>query len=75
MADIPVNQRLWNVYVSQAKAKFRVYPSPAAAHWVHQHYVQAGGRFVQSVKDQDKGSQQFRKEEREKEKSEKRKGR
>lgn len=44
--QIAANPRLWNMYVAQAKAKFRVYPSPAAAHWVHSHYAQVGGKFV-----------------------------
>jgi hypothetical protein len=34
------------MYVTQAKSKFRTYPSPAAAHWVHSHYAQVGGKFV-----------------------------
>ena len=41
------------MYVAQAKAKFRVYPSPAAAHWVHSHYAQVGGQFVTSKKEID----------------------
>ena len=44
--QLPANPKLWNMYVAQAKAKFRVYPSPAAAHWVHAHYSQVGGKFV-----------------------------
>jgi len=48
--QLPANPKLWNMYVAQAKAKFRVYPSPAAAHWVHSHYAQVGGQFVDSVK-------------------------
>lgn len=42
----PANPKLWNMQVAQAKARFRVYPSPAAAHWVHSHYAQLGGKFV-----------------------------
>lgn len=42
----PANPKLWNMYVAQAKAKFRTYPSPAAAHWVHSHYSMVGGKFV-----------------------------
>lgn len=42
----PANPKLWNMQVAQAKARFRVYPSPAAAHWVHSHYSQLGGKFV-----------------------------
>lgn len=49
MAAIPANQRLWAMLQFQARHKFRVYPSPAASHWVHQEYVQRGGRFVESV--------------------------
>lgn len=45
--QLPANPKLWNMYVAQAKAKFRVYPSPAAAHWVHSHYSQVGGKFVE----------------------------
>jgi hypothetical protein len=45
--QLPANPKLWNMYVAQAKAKFRVYPSPAAAHWVHAHYSQVGGKFVE----------------------------
>jgi hypothetical protein len=41
------------MYVAQAKSKFRVYPSPAAAHWVRSHYSQVGGKFVDSAKDID----------------------
>ena len=48
--QLPANPKLWNMYVAQAKTRFRVYPSPAAAHWVHAHYAQSGGRFVQSKK-------------------------
>jgi len=48
--QIPANQRLWNMYVAQAKARYHTWPSPTAAKWVHDHYVQAGGRFVDSQK-------------------------
>jgi hypothetical protein len=44
--QLPANPKLWNMYVAQAKTRFRVYPSPAAAHWVHSHYAQTGGKFV-----------------------------
>jgi hypothetical protein len=37
----------------RARSKFRTYPSPAASHWVHEQYVQAGGQFSDSVKDDD----------------------
>ena len=42
----PANPKMWNMLVAQAKSRFRVYPSPAAAHWVHSHYSQLGGKFV-----------------------------
>lgn len=44
----PANPRLWNMVVMQAKQRFDKYPSPAAAHWVHAHYAQMGGKFVAS---------------------------
>ena len=50
---IAANQRLWNLMVMQAKMRFNKYPSPAAAHWVHTHYAQLGGKFVTSKKDID----------------------
>lgn len=43
----PANPKLWNMYVAQAKARFRVYPSPAASSWVHSQYVKVGGKFVE----------------------------
>lgn len=46
MAHLPANARLWAMYVAQAKQRFQHYPSPAAAHWVHDKYVKAGGHFV-----------------------------
>ncbi len=33
--------------VAQARAKFAKYPSPAASHWVHEHYLKSGGRFTE----------------------------
>jgi len=53
MAQIPANQKLWNMYVAQAKARYHVWPSPTAAKWVHDHYAQSGGKFVNSTKDVD----------------------
>jgi methionine synthase I (cobalamin-dependent) len=34
--------------VAQAKAKYSSYPNPAASHWVHERYVQSGGKFIDS---------------------------
>lgn len=70
MSQIPANQKLWNMLVMQAKTKFNVWPSAAASAWVHQHYVQMGGRFVESVKALNVKEKQGRKEEHEKEKKE-----
>jgi hypothetical protein len=49
--QIPYNQKLWNMLVTQAKSRFNKYPSPAAAHWVHSRYLQMGGKFVTSEYD------------------------
>lgn len=51
--QIPANPRLYNMVVVQAKSRFSKYPSPAAAHWVHAHYLQMGGKFVDSKKEVD----------------------
>lgn len=60
MAQVPKNQRLWDLVVALAKRKFRVYPSPAAAHWVHSEYETRGGQFTGSEKDVDpRQSRQF----------------
>lgn len=50
MADIPVNEKLYAMVVTQAKAKYRIYPSPGASHWVHRRYLELGGRFEDSEK-------------------------
>jgi hypothetical protein len=50
MADIPVNEKLYALVVMQAKAKYRIYPSPGASHWVHRRYIELGGRFEDSTK-------------------------
>lgn len=42
---VPLNPRLWQIVVIQAKAKFHTWPSPAASHWAHEKYKQLGGRF------------------------------
>lgn len=49
--QIPANQRLWDLLVMRAKHRFNTYPSPAASHWVHQEYTNAGGQFVKSRKE------------------------
>jgi hypothetical protein len=45
MADVPINEKLYAMVVGQAKAKYRVYPSPGASHWVHRRYLELGGKF------------------------------
>jgi len=49
MADVPVNEKLYAMVVTQAKAKYRIYPSPGASHWVHRRYLELGGKFVDSA--------------------------
>jgi hypothetical protein len=46
MAETPQNQRLYAMVVMQAKAKYRVYPSPGASHWVHKRYLELGGKYI-----------------------------
>ena len=62
----PANPKLWNMLTTQARSKFRTYPSPAAAHWVHSRYVQLGGKFVPSKKDIDPRFRDYVQEEKDK---------
>lgn len=48
MANVPLNQRLWNSLTVQARAKFKKWPSLPASKWVHTQYVEKGGRFADS---------------------------
>ena len=48
MADVPVNEKLYAMVVFQAKARYRIYPSPGASHWVHRRYLELGGKFEDS---------------------------
>jgi hypothetical protein len=48
MADVPVNEKLYALVVTQAKIKYRIYTSPGASHWVHQRYLELGGKFEDS---------------------------
>lgn len=41
----PINEKLFAMVVMQAKAKYRIYPSPGASHWVHRRYLELGGKF------------------------------
>ena len=49
MAEKPTNEKLWTMVVFQAKHKYSTYPSPGASHWVHQRYVELGGKFEDSA--------------------------
>lgn len=48
----PANQKLWAMVVFQAKQKYRIYPSPGASHWVHKRYLELGGRFIDTEKEE-----------------------
>jgi hypothetical protein len=48
VAQVPMNQKLWALIVSQAKAKYSNYPNPGASHWVHQQYLKNGGKFEET---------------------------
>ena len=50
MSEVPTNEKLYAMVVTQAKAKYRIYPSPGASHWVHRRYLELGGRFEDSEK-------------------------
>lgn len=45
MSEVPTNEKLWSMVVFQAKTKYHPYPSPGASAWVHQHYIELGGKF------------------------------
>lgn len=65
--QLPANPKLYNMITVQARSKFRTYPSPAAAHWVHTRYSQLGGRYVNSKKDIDPRFRDYEQEKRDKE--------
>lgn len=48
MPEVPVNEKLYAMVVTQAKAKYRIYPSPGASHWVHRRYLELGGKYIDS---------------------------
>lgn len=54
MAETPANQKLYAMVVTQAKQKYRVYPSPGASHWVHKRYLELGGKFVDQAVENDR---------------------
>ena len=49
MASKPANEKLYAMIVAQAKAKYSSYPNPGASHWVHERYIQSGGKFIDST--------------------------
>lgn len=48
VASKPANIKLYQMIVAQAKAKYSNYPNPGASHWVHERYIQSGGRFIET---------------------------
>lgn len=48
MPEVPVNEKLYAMVVTQAKARYRIYPSPGASHWVHRRYLELGGKYIDS---------------------------
>ena len=44
-SSVPVNQKMWDSCVAQAKKKFDVYPSQVANWWVSNCYRKKGGKF------------------------------
>ena len=54
MADVPINEKLYAMVVGQAKARYRVYPSPGASHWVHKRYLELGGKFEDAAEVQER---------------------
>jgi hypothetical protein len=48
MAEVPANEKLYAMVVTQAKQRYRIYPSPGASHWVHRRYLELGGTMIDS---------------------------
>jgi len=51
VASKPANEKLYAMIVAQAKAKYSNYPNPGASHWVHERYIQSGGRFIDTTEE------------------------
>jgi hypothetical protein len=49
VASKPANEKLYAMIVAQAKAKYSNYPNPGASHWVHERYIQSGGKFIETT--------------------------
>ena len=45
----PANPKLYATIVAMARAKYSSYPNPGASAWVHKHYIQAGGQFIETT--------------------------
>ena len=43
--QVPLNKKLWDMIIVQARARYATYPSPGASHWVHTQYEKYGGKF------------------------------
>ena len=65
--QIPANPRLYNLVRTQAQTRFSK-ESPAQAHWIHSHYVQMGGKYVDSKKKIDPRNRDYVEEKKEKDK-------
>lgn len=60
MASTPANPKLWQMIITQARARFATYPSPGASHWVHSEYEKHGGKFIESNDDTKKQKEMIR---------------
>jgi len=69
----PANPKMWNMLVAQARARFNKWPSPSASHWVHAHYLQMGGKFVDKKSQVDPKMRDYKQEEMDKKEAEKKK--
>ena len=45
----PANPKLYAMFVAQAKAKYSTWPNPGASAWVAKKYQQAGGQYVETT--------------------------
>lgn len=53
--NVPVNKKLWDKAISQAKQKFDVYPSAYANAWAAKWYKSKGGKWKKKVSEGKKG--------------------
>lgn len=64
MASKPANIKLYQMIVAQAKAKYSNYPNPGASHWVHERYIQSGGKFIETTEQSRRAEMHKKKHER-----------